>query len=108
MSSIRIYGQLVCLLFLVLEFTVKAIEASAEADLDKRWAEKQRLEEDRRKENFDKLRKDMEKSGGETVVLSTGLKDKGDRSKTMMDEEDEEIEDDDDDDYEIPMMMKML
>ena len=86
----------------------KAIEASAEADLDKRWAEKQRLEEDRRKENFDKLRKDMEKSGGETVVLSTGLKDKGDRSKTMMDEEDEEIEDDDDDDYEIPMMMKML
>lgn len=82
----------------------KAIEASAEeymetykADLDKRWAEKQRLEEDRRKENLDKLRKDMEKSGGETVVLSTGLKDKGDRSKTMMDEEDEEIEDDDDD-----------
>lgn len=67
------------------------------ADLDKRWAEKQRLEEDRRKENLDKLRKDMEKSGGETVVLSTGLKDKGDRSKTMMDEEDEEIEDDDDD-----------
>ncbi|KAK9989670.1 hypothetical protein SO802_029909 [Lithocarpus litseifolius] len=39
-------------------------------------------------------------SGGETVVLSTGLKDKGDRSKTMMDEEDEEIEDEDDDDYE--------
>lgn len=82
----------------------KAIEASAEeymetykADLDKRWAEKQRLEEDRRKENLDKLKKDMEKSGGETVVLSTGLKDKGDRSKTMMDEEDEEIEDDDDD-----------
>ena len=37
----------------------KAIEASAEADLDKRWAEKQRLEEDRRKENFDKFRKDM-------------------------------------------------
>ncbi|KAF3959301.1 hypothetical protein CMV_015877 [Castanea mollissima] len=85
----------------------KAIEASAEeymetykADLDKRWAEKQRLEEDRRKENLDKLRKDMEKSGGETVVLSTGLKDKGDRSKTMMDGEDEEIEDEDDDDYE--------
>lgn len=85
----------------------KAIEASAEeymetykADLDKRWAEKQRLEEDRRKENLDKLRKDIEKSGGETVVLSTGLKDKGDRSKTMMDEENEEIEDDDDDDYE--------
>ncbi|KAM4116609.1 hypothetical protein ACB094_02G063500 [Castanea mollissima] len=85
----------------------KAIEASAEeymetykADLDKRWAEKQRLEEDRRKENLYKLRKDMEKSGGETVVLSTGLKDKGDRSKTMMDGEDEEIEDEDDDDYE--------
>ncbi|XP_050281285.1 GPN-loop GTPase QQT2-like [Quercus robur] len=83
----------------------KAIEASAEeymetykADLDKRWAEKQRLEEDRRKDNLDKLRKDMEKSGGETVVLSTGLKDKRDKSKTMMDEEDEEIEDEDDDD----------
>ena len=46
---------------------------------------------------MDKLRMDMEKSGGETVVLSTGLKDKGDRSKTMMDDEDEEIEEDDDD-----------
>jgi hypothetical protein len=55
------------------------------------------LEEERRKENMDKLRMDMEKSGGETVVLSTGLKDKGDRSKTMMDDEDEEIEEDDDD-----------
>ncbi|GMY27949.1 GPN-loop GTPase QQT2-like [Fagus crenata] len=82
----------------------KAIDASTEeymetykADLDKRQAEKQRLEEERRKENMDKLRMDMEKSGGETVVLSTGLKDKGDRSKTMMDDEDEEIEEDDDD-----------
>ena len=77
--------------------TFAAYSCLCRADLDKRWAEKQRLEEDRRKENLDKLRKDMEKSGGETVVLSTGLKDKGDRSKTMMDEEDEEIEDDDDD-----------
>ncbi|XP_057793990.1 GPN-loop GTPase QQT2-like [Salvia miltiorrhiza] len=75
----------------------KAIEASAEeymetykSDLDKRRAEKERLEEERRKENMEKLRKDMEKSRGETVVLSTGLKDKLDE-----DEEDEEIEDDD-------------
>ncbi|KAI3468972.1 hypothetical protein Pfo_025635 [Paulownia fortunei] len=81
----------------------KAIEASAEeymetykTDLDKRRAEKQRLEEERRKENMDKLRKDMEKSGGETVVLSTGLKDRAD-DKSMEfdeDEEGEEIEDD--------------
>ncbi|KAM2334555.1 hypothetical protein FF1_012182 [Malus domestica] len=61
----------------------KAVEASAEedmesykVDLDKRPAEKQRLEEEHRKENMEKLRKDMEKSGGETVVVSTGLKDK--------------------------------
>ncbi|CAA2961181.1 GPN-loop GTPase 1 [Olea europaea subsp. europaea] len=49
----------------------KSIEDSAEeymetykADLDKRREEKQRLEEERRKENMDKLRKDMGKSGG--------------------------------------------
>ncbi|KAF3456379.1 hypothetical protein FNV43_RR01029 [Rhamnella rubrinervis] len=81
----------------------KAIGASAEeymetykADLDKRKAEKQRLEEDRRRENMDKLRKDMEKTKGETVVLNTGLKNKEDKSKSMMDEEEEE----EDDDYE--------
>ncbi|XP_042492393.1 GPN-loop GTPase QQT2 [Macadamia integrifolia] len=78
-----------------------AIEASAneymdtyKADLDKRRAEKQRLEEERRQENMEKLRKDMEKSRGETVVLSTGLKD-----KAMM-EEDEEDGAEDEDDYE--------
>ncbi|KAJ4835030.1 GPN-loop GTPase qqt2 [Turnera subulata] len=78
----------------------KAIEASAEeymehykSDLDKRRAEKERLEEERRRENMEKLRKDMEKTGGETVVLSTGLKDKP-KSDFMMDEEDEEEEDD--------------
>ncbi|KAG5023766.1 hypothetical protein JHK85_020108 [Glycine max] len=73
------------------------------ADLDKRREEKQRLEEDRRRESMDKLRRDMEKSGGETVVLSTGLKNK-EASKSMMDEEDEEGEDeemDDDDDLGI-------
>ncbi|XP_061357035.1 GPN-loop GTPase QQT2 isoform X1 [Gastrolobium bilobum] len=80
-----------------------AVEASAEeymenykADLDKRREEKLRLEEDRRRENMDKLRKDMEKSGGETVVLSTGLKDK-ETSKSMMVEEDDEIDDEEDD-----------
>ncbi|GMN46151.1 hypothetical protein TIFTF001_015325 [Ficus carica] len=84
----------------------KAIEASAEeymenykADLDKRRAEKLRLEEERRKENMDRLRKDMEKTRGETVVLSTGLKDKAEKSTAMMDEE-EEVEEDEDDDFE--------
>ncbi|KAJ4950082.1 hypothetical protein NE237_026914 [Protea cynaroides] len=81
-----------------MEAFFKAIEASAneymdtyKADLDKRRAEKQRLEEEHRRENMEKLRKDMEKSRGETVVLSTGLKD-----KAMM-EEDEEDEAEDDD-----------
>lgn len=90
----------------------KAIEASADeymdtykADLDKRRAEKERLEEERRRENMDKLRKDMEKSQGETVVLSTGLKDRKANGKDAMDEDDddeEEVadeEDDDDDDF---------
>ncbi|PIA54798.1 hypothetical protein AQUCO_00900993v1 [Aquilegia coerulea] len=77
----------------------KAIEASSDeymetykADLDKRRAEKERLEEERKRENMDKLRKDMEKSRGETVVLSTGLKDKG---VDVMVDDDEEDEDDD-------------
>ncbi|KAG9156360.1 hypothetical protein Leryth_009222 [Lithospermum erythrorhizon] len=79
----------------------KAIEASAEeymgtykADLDKRREEKSRLEEERRKGNMDKLRSDMEKSRGETTVLSTGLKDK-EADSTMIDEEEEEEDDDD-------------
>jgi hypothetical protein len=63
------------------------------ADLDKRREEKLRLEENRRKENMDKLRREMEKSGGETVVLSTGLKDKVENG----DEDDEEMDDEDDD-----------
>lgn len=76
----------------------KAVDASAEeymetykADLDKRREEKQLLEENRRKENMDKLRREMEKSGGETVVLSTGLKNKEEDE----DDEDEEMDDDD-------------
>ncbi|KAK7388021.1 hypothetical protein VNO78_22822 [Psophocarpus tetragonolobus] len=94
-----------------MEAFFKAVEASADeymetykADLDKRREERQRLEEERRKENMDKLRKDMEKSGGETVVLSTGLKDKETgKSKNIMGEEDEdeEMDDADDDDLEI-------
>ncbi|KAL5983461.1 hypothetical protein ACLOJK_017547 [Asimina triloba] len=59
------------------------------ADLDKRRAEKERLEQDRRRENMERLRKDMEKSRGETVVLSTGLKDKQ-VAKSMASEEEEE------------------
>lgn len=82
----------------------KAVDASAEeymetykADLDKRRAEKLRLEEARTRENMEKLRKDMQASRGETVVLNTGLKDRG-TSKSMMDEDDE-LEEEDDDDY---------
>ncbi|KAK4855843.1 hypothetical protein QYF36_011608 [Acer negundo] len=92
----------------------KAIDASTEeymetykAELDKRRAEKLRLEEEQRKESMDKLRRDMEKSRGDTVVLSTGLKDNEAKGRTMMDEEEEEEEevdlideDDDDDDYD--------
>ncbi|XP_057957906.1 GPN-loop GTPase QQT2 [Malania oleifera] len=88
-----------------MEAFFKAVEESADeymenykADLDKRRAEKQRLEEEHRRENMEKLRKDMEKSGGETVVLSTGLKDKVATSKDIMDEEYEEEEDGEDDD----------
>ncbi|KAK9932863.1 hypothetical protein M0R45_020085 [Rubus argutus] len=84
-----------------MEAFFKAIEASAEeymatykADLDKRRAEKERLEEEHRRENMEKLRKDMEQSRGENVVLSTGLKDSQERSKAMMDE-DEELEEED-------------
>jgi hypothetical protein len=75
------------------------------AELDKRRAEKLRLEEEGKKENLDKFRKDRE-GAEKTAVLSTGLKDKGVGSKTtMMDEEGGEIEeeadndDDDDDDH---------
>lgn len=64
-------------------------------DLDKRRAEKQRLEEQRRRENMDRLRKDMEKSRGETVVLNTGLKDRDEKAKSLVDNEDLEEEDDD-------------
>lgn len=72
------------------------------ADLDKRHQEKQRLEEERRRENMDRLRRDMERSGGETVVLNTGLKDREARtSRSMLDEEDEEMDDDDGDDYDL-------
>lgn len=73
---------------------------SFRAELDKRVAEKQRLEEERRRENMEKLRRDMESSKGQTVVLSTGLKD--DKSKTkMVDNDNEEIdEEDEDDDYD--------
>jgi hypothetical protein len=60
------------------------------ADLDKRIAEKERLEEERRKENMEKLQRDMMKSKGQTVVLSTGLKDKKPASDMMDDDEDEE------------------
>ena len=62
------------------------------ADLDKRIAEKERLEAERRKENMEKLQRDMMKSKGQTVVLNTGLKDKNPASDMMDDAEDEEDE----------------
>jgi hypothetical protein len=80
------------------------------ADLDKRIAEKERLEAERRNENMERLRRDMEKSKGQTVVLSTGLKDKIPSSEMMGDadeeEEDEALEDfriseDDEDEDEV-------
>ncbi|KAM7280621.1 hypothetical protein ACFE04_007755 [Oxalis oulophora] len=85
----------------------KAIESSAEeymetykADLDKRRAEKHRLEEERKRASMEKLRTDMEKTGGETVVLSTGLKkDKGSTSETAMDEDDEDEDIYEDEDF---------
>ncbi|KAH9766248.1 GPN-loop GTPase QQT2 [Citrus sinensis] len=92
-----------------IEAYFKAIEESAQefmetykADLDKRRAEKQRLEEERQKENINKLRKDMEKSKGDTVVLNTGLKDREARIRAaMMDEDEVQEEDiDEDDDFE--------
>ncbi|KAE8057441.1 hypothetical protein FH972_014134 [Carpinus fangiana] len=90
-----------------MESFFRAIQASAEeymetykAELDKRRAEKRSLEEEHRKENMVKFKKDVEESRGGTVVLSTGLKDKGDTSKTMMDEEDGEIQEEDDDEFE--------
>ncbi|CAH9106485.1 unnamed protein product [Cuscuta epithymum] len=80
----------------------KAIDASAEeymetykAELDKRRAEKQRLEEERRLENMEKLRRDMNSSRGETVVLNTGLKDKKGKSSSMVEEEEDEDSDED-------------
>ncbi|KAH9683902.1 GPN-loop GTPase QQT2 [Citrus sinensis] len=92
-----------------IEAYFKAVEESAQefmetykADLDKRRAEKQRLEEERQKENINKLRKDMEKSKGDTVVLNTGLKDREARIRAaMMDEDEVQEEDiDEDDDFE--------
>ncbi|KAH7513492.1 hypothetical protein FEM48_Zijuj12G0206000 [Ziziphus jujuba var. spinosa] len=101
-----------------MEAFFKAIEASAgeymetyKAELDKRRAEKQRLEEDRRRENMAKLRKDMEKTKLETVGMNSGPKDKEDRIESIMDElikkeammdeeHEEEEEEDDGDDYE--------
>ncbi|KAL6002357.1 GPN-loop GTPase qqt2 [Asimina triloba] len=64
-------------------------------DLDKRRAEKEQLEQDRRRENMERLRKDMEKSRGETVVLSTGLKDKQVAESMTSQQEEEEEEDED-------------
>ena len=59
------------------------------ADLDKRLAEKQRLEENHVPQNMEKLRRDMQKSNPNTVVLSTGLKDKENAGSKNVVQEDE-------------------
>lgn len=91
-----------------METFFNAIEASAQeymenykADLDKRRAEKERLETERRRANMEKLRKDMEKTKGQTVVLSTGLKDKESASKMMEDDEEEEEEEEEVEDESV-------
>ena len=69
------------------------------ADLDKRKAEKEQLEEERREKEMEKLRKDIESSKGGTVVLNTGLKDRDGAEKMMLEKDDDEdfqIEEDSD------------
>ncbi|CAL4930680.1 unnamed protein product [Urochloa decumbens] len=83
--------------FEAIEASVKEYMETYRADLDKRIAEKERLEAERRKENMEKLQRDMMKSKGQTVVLSTGLKDKNPASDMMDDAEGEE---DDDEEFE--------
>ncbi|KAJ4753696.1 GPN-loop GTPase 1 [Rhynchospora pubera] len=63
--------------FEAIEASAKEYMATYRAELEKRKAEKERLEAERRRENMERLKKDMEKSKDGTVVLSTGLKDKG-------------------------------
>ncbi|KNA21169.1 hypothetical protein SOVF_045580 isoform A [Spinacia oleracea] len=62
--------------------------------LDKRLAEKERLGEDHRRDNMERLRMEMENSQGETVVLSTGLKDREAGSNSMLEDDNEEDEED--------------
>ncbi|KMZ65894.1 hypothetical protein ZOSMA_307G00280 [Zostera marina] len=69
-------------------------------DLEKRKAEKERLEEEHIKENMVKLRNDMGKTKGQTVVLSSGLRDKESGADASCvdkddDDEDEILEDED-------------
>ncbi|KAK8966052.1 hypothetical protein KSP40_PGU012921 [Platanthera guangdongensis] len=71
------------------------------SDLDKRLAEKDTLEEQNRVANMENLRKDMEKTKGQTVVLSTGLKDKDSHKKMNEDEQEEEDEEEVDDEDAI-------
>lgn len=73
------------------------------ADLDMRKADKERLEEERKKHEMEKLRKDMESSQGGTVVLNTGLKDRDATEKMMLEEDDEDfqVEDEEDSDDAI-------
>lgn len=89
-----------------------AVEASADeymenyrVDLEKRRAEKERLEEERKKAEMDKLRKDLEETRGERVVLSSGprkeddTEDEEDEEQEILTEEEEENEEEEDDEY---------
>ncbi|XP_052208693.1 GPN-loop GTPase QQT2-like isoform X2 [Diospyros lotus] len=88
-----------------MEAFFKAIDDSAEefiemyeADLNERRADEQNMEEEGWRLDMENLRKDMEKTGGEAAILSTGLKDR-EVDKDMMGE-DEVMDDLDFDNFE--------
>ncbi|VAH08621.1 unnamed protein product [Triticum turgidum subsp. durum] len=85
-------GTGVAAFFEAMEASAKEYMETYRTDLDKRIAEKERLEAERRNENMERLRRDMEKSKGQTVVLSTGLKDRIPSSEMMGDVDEEEEE----------------
>lgn len=83
--------------FNAIEASSRDYMANYRTDLDKRLAEKDRLEEENRVANMEKLTKDMVKTKGQTVVLRTGLNDKDSDKKVNGDEEEEEDEEEVDD-----------
>ncbi|XP_078440234.1 P-loop containing nucleoside triphosphate hydrolases superfamily protein [Wolffia australiana] len=88
--------------FSVVDASAQEFMEGYKVDLDRRRAEKEKVEEARRRESMDKLRSDMEKSKGATVVLSTGLKgpNPGQEDEEEGGEDDDDEEEDEDDDEE--------